>query len=795
MKKILSFYLVAVLMVCAFSACKSGNNQYLVDNYDDFYAQQQNSNNSSTDSTTSNDEHINIPTDTNSGGLTNSNNSVNSNSFVNSNNSVNSNSSANSNNSSNNSSYTPPTVPPIDYEELGSLKAKDLPKFEYGKGTTQTFKQDDRYISRATNTTADDYNKYLNDLIKKGFTKYSDNKIGSNLFTTLVNQVTIVTISFMQKDAVTTVIAEPKTYLYPRKQDNKYQSKEIQPVLTGINGVTTVVDYGLGLVIRLDDGSFIIIDGGLSDPNHVDSTKLLNILKEQSPSGTKKPVIAAWIFTHCHGDHMGLFNTFSIDYRDKVVIESFYCNFPTETGIKKTDDYMFDDTIYRYNQFKKAMTQYYPNVPKIRTYTGDKYYIRNAVIEILFSYENLFPSNFDNGDFEDLNAASLIFTVDVGGQSIMVTGDVENSGMKFAARNYGSYLKSDILQMSHHGWNSEVSFYSAVDPTYALLPVNFKSFEYLFTNTGYPGNQWLVNSPNLRQVIEFSKYTVSIPLPYNPSDDVIQKIPNTATKYPVYPTLKVEPVKPASSVPTAWFDLGFKNGQAYDKMGNLTVTKPGGTIGTTTVNYNSKSYNVTALTADSNGEGLLVKLPFTNQTQYKNWLMNGCTFELLVQVNKSPTGTSGFFTNVYAGGASLYYRVANGKNQLQFQLGTTSSSGVTNSSNNYASAATTNVAVGPVAIPEKQLVHCVGTYDKASNTLNLYYNGKHVSVGSYGNGEFKLGNASYDVLGIGLNPPYPSESFGKTGSLTVIGAKLYKTALTEAQVLKEYTDLIASIIK
>ena len=376
MKKIMAAVLSFILIVTVFSACSGNANQYLVDNYDDFMSQNESAEDANTDEISSDKS----PSSTTSN-LSSTNGSSGGNSS-NGSNSTNSNSSENSNNSSSNSSYTPPTVPPIDYDELGSLKAKDVPKFEYGKGTTQTFKQDDRYISRTTKTTADDYNKYINDLIENGFTKYSDNKIGSNLFTTLVNQATTVTMSFMQKDAVTIVIAEPKTYLYPRKQDNKYQSKGVQPVLTGINGNTTVVNYGLGLVIRLDDGSFIIIDGGLSDPNHIDSTKLLNILKEQSPKGTKKPVIAAWFFTHCHGDHMGLFNTFSIDYRDQVVIESFYCNFPTETGIKKTDDYMFDGTIYRYDQFKIAMTKYYPNVPKIRTYTGDKYYIRKIIVNI-----------------------------------------------------------------------------------------------------------------------------------------------------------------------------------------------------------------------------------------------------------------------------------------------------------------------------------------------------------------------------------------------------------------------------
>lgn len=29
------------------------------------------------------------------------------------------------------------------------------------------------------------------------------------------------------------------------------------------------------------------------------------ILNAQKPEGTEKPVIAAWVFTHLHGDHIG----------------------------------------------------------------------------------------------------------------------------------------------------------------------------------------------------------------------------------------------------------------------------------------------------------------------------------------------------------------------------------------------------------------------------------------------------------------------------------------------------------
>ena len=409
------------------------------------------------------------------------------------------------------------------------LKVDQLPEFSYG--VSDTLKQDDMYITRATQTAIDDYNAYIETLLSNGFITYSKNKIDDNSFTTLVNDATRVTLSYLPKEFTTTIIAEPKGDLFTRKQDNKYKSKNIQSTFTGMKGETVIAEEGMGFIIRLDDGSFIIIDGGMGDPDSIDSTKLYNILKEQSPKGTKKPRIAAWIFTHCHGDHIGVFNTFSIDYHDKVDIEAFYYNFQTEETMMVKDDFMLDDSIYRYTQFKKAMKEYYSKVPKVRVHMGDKIYIRNAVIDVLFSYEYLYPNRLGEDKHPNSNAASLIFKINIADQSIMITGDIEEYGMEFVYKHYDAYLKSDILQMAHHGINHSVDFYSAVDPTYVILPLSHAWFEVL--NQG-DGNIWLRDSKNVRQIIEFSSQSVSIPLPYNPLDSEIEKIPNASTKYKSY---------------------------------------------------------------------------------------------------------------------------------------------------------------------------------------------------------------------------------------------------------------------
>ena len=59
-----------------------------------------------------------------------------------------------------------------------------------------------------------------------------------------------------------------------------------------------------------------------------------------------------------------------------------------------------------------------------------------------------------------------------------------DSGVKVIYGLYGSELKSDILQVAHHGWNGgSVEIYNAVLPEIALWPVEQSRWD---TVTGYP---------------------------------------------------------------------------------------------------------------------------------------------------------------------------------------------------------------------------------------------------------------------------------------------------------------------
>ncbi|MBR5222649.1 MAG: MBL fold metallo-hydrolase [Clostridia bacterium] len=491
MKKIFVTVIMLVLVVNLLSACKDNSKQYFEDDYNNYISNTESSNSTSTDTTISNNSSTVAP-------IPNTN-------------------------SSQTSSETSSQI---------KLQPHELPNYNLNTDYVRDQKQEHRFVKKMSFATKQDYDGYLSSLIKDGFTKYDENKIGDNLFTTLIKKTTFVSISYTPGNKALKIISEPLGDLYPRKSENKYKSQNIQSLFTGMKGENSTASSGLGFIIRLDDGSFIIIDGGGGDYNSVDSNKLMKILRDQSPAGTEKPVIAAWIFTHCHDDHIGVFNAFSKDFHKEVIIESFYYNFPTEEALQIAAKFMFTDKYYGYNQFKDCMN-YYQQATTIRPHAGERYYIRNAVIEVLFSYEDLFPDSIENGGAKDLNESSLIFTVEIGGQKMMITGDVDAKGMNFATRNYGNYLKCDILQMSHHGQNGTVEFYSLVNPTYAILPVSY-TIPSRFTYND--ANRWLVNSKNVRQFIEFGRSNVTFPLPYNPSDaDIYDRVPTQNTIYKIYP--------------------------------------------------------------------------------------------------------------------------------------------------------------------------------------------------------------------------------------------------------------------
>ena len=390
-----------------------------------------------------------------------------------------------------------------------------------GSGTTRTVKYDD--------TTFSDFSAYKSELVSKGFTIYDENTVDGNYFATLTKDFVTVTLSWF-RTGIMQIICERKGDLCPLSDLCK---KVCDTLITGFEGQTVVASEGMGYIIRLQDGSFCIIDGGMGDPDHIDSNNLMDILMRQKPDSHEKPVIAAWIFTHLHGDHIGVFNCFSLDHHDEVVIERLIYNFPTAVQIAASDSpYMLDESIYRYTQFRKNLKDFYSDVPVLKIHGGNRFQVRNAAFEVLYEQEDLLPKTILDGG--GMNESSMLLKMTLEGQTVLWTGDFAFLSEELVLSEYDSALACDILQMAHHGINGSAAFYSKVDPTYALLPAWKGAQSYIMD---YTQNQWLVNSPKLRQIINTANGTWTIKMPYSPVDGTYERIPSESMVHPSYPDL------------------------------------------------------------------------------------------------------------------------------------------------------------------------------------------------------------------------------------------------------------------
>ncbi len=342
--------------------------------------------------------------------------------------------------------------------------------------------------------TDSEYTGYDKTLTEAGYTKYTENTMGQNRFATYNDAKAGKTVHLgyypTLQGGTLRIISEPTGYLpataapaYTRVTDTTFT--QIKRIGADINTAP-----GMSYIMQLADGSFIIIDGGPADST--DEADLLAYLKSLTPAG-QKPTIAAWIITHAHSDHMALANNFIVKYNSQVDIKMAVYNFPTYTAVKNAKDVMNTQSRFQpmIDQFVDNIRKYWPQAEHFVFHTGQKLYLADAEIEFFFTHEDLYP-----GEFTYVNHTSTAFRITAGGKSVMLLGDCENTLCTQMGATFGSYLKSDMLQLSHHGSNgASLNLYQAIDPDICFWACSQRSFEsdekQLGTKAGYEFNAYL----------------------------------------------------------------------------------------------------------------------------------------------------------------------------------------------------------------------------------------------------------------------------------------------------------------
>ena len=228
-------------------------------------------------------------------------------------------------------------------------------------------------------------------------------------------------------------------------------------ISTGASGASELWMLGsttgaqnLSIVIKSPNGKLIVIDGGWE----ADADKLSSLILQQGGE------VSAWLITHPHEDHVGALCAILNDTARIIKIDKIYCSLanpdwyrqvsPTGAGIA--------------DQLLSAFTKLPVGTVTDNIGRGTEINIDDVNIRVL--------NNRGVYTYNGVNNSSLVYKIRVSGQSILILGDLAYDGGKDLIKTCtAAELKSDIVQMAHHGQQGvDQDAYALIAPTTCLWP-------------------------------------------------------------------------------------------------------------------------------------------------------------------------------------------------------------------------------------------------------------------------------------------------------------------------------------
>lgn len=337
-----------------------------------------------------------------------------------------------------------------------------------------------------TGVTEQNYTDYIQTLTTNGYTSLQAYGADGCQYSLLDNGTVTVFVSFLRSVSGTDkgrLRVFVQTSGTPYHTEKEMQTADVcEPMLWQLDVDNTKDDGGMSYVIRLTDGTFVIIDGGYN--TEAEAKNLYSVLAGNNVLDGN-PVISAWFITHLHIDHYGALKAFTQSYANAVTVKGFYYNFNSQT-IGDTANSNADDVESVMKKWKGA-TLY------SKIHSGMVMGFAGATVEVLATHEDVMQSYYAKrsswsstysltaNDFEnDGNETSTVLRFNVGGKTIMFLADAEQNVSDAMLGTYtASYLQSDIMQMAHHGFSDTVSadLIEAIDPEVVLWPMDVTRYK------------------------------------------------------------------------------------------------------------------------------------------------------------------------------------------------------------------------------------------------------------------------------------------------------------------------------
>lgn len=342
----------------------------------------------------------------------------------------------------------------------GALPSGTSKSFTCGDGTQNT-----RYAQQ----TEQDFAATCVYFEDNGYTRYCGRDTENTASATYVKGDAYATLFFRRewKDLTIGLSEQGASNLPP--QNEPYEGiRETTVTQPGLPG------NGLCEILQLADGSFLIIDSGVGNAAATIYEELCRL------SGRDRNIhIRAWLLTHSHSDHYGGFISFFANATYRAAVKLDYVLYaPINRGVADTllsygtswdsIDYYFNDT------FPTFMKNRLPNTKLCSVHAGQVFTFADVELQILYTCDMLHidgvPVNFNN--------SSIIARAENTHGSILLMGDSGENGTDWALQTYEEELKSDFMQVTHHGMvtNFDLRMMQACDPTTFLWPCSEDHF-------------------------------------------------------------------------------------------------------------------------------------------------------------------------------------------------------------------------------------------------------------------------------------------------------------------------------
>lgn len=327
------------------------------------------------------------------------------------------------------------------------------------------------------------------------FAVYTENEFNGtngnnykNYFATYISDITQVDIEFHSAASRMYVNVTPRVAsVLPLREAPTYTA-------VGAQYPTVLVQVGhedlssstssLCLIIRIADGSFVIVDGGIGTEGVND--KIYETLVKLAPD-PDDIVISAWIITHADWDHIAGFSTFAEKYRDaeNITLKQMVYNYPDNSLLLDTDDHISIKN--RHNNTENWANMLGDDVEILKPHTGNVLYYADIKINVLYTQEDYLVRGTAFGNY---NTSSLVLQmVTSDGTKVLIGGDhpVDGSydGYNWCEgaiyRWYGNFIESYVCTTFHHGYGGGADeagvVYTVIRPKVVLWCANQSKIE------------------------------------------------------------------------------------------------------------------------------------------------------------------------------------------------------------------------------------------------------------------------------------------------------------------------------